>query len=251
MSVYFVGSGPGDPELLTLKALRLLRQAQVCIHAGSLVDPELLKELPDDCELHDSARMSLDEIITVMKEAHARGLDVIRLHSGEPSIYGAIGEQMAVLDKLGIDYEQVPGISSFQAAAAALKVELTAPEISQTVVLTRSPGRTPLPGEENWLDTFHPHATYCLFLSVDKLQILSTQIAARMGEQCPCAVVFHASRPSQIILRGTLLDIGAKVQAQGIRHTAQVLIGYALGKDLKAVSRLYAPEFGHEFRDAR
>lgn len=249
MTVYFVGSGPGDPELLTRKALRLLQSAPICIFAGSLVDPQLLGELPAHCEKHDSAKLNLDEIIGIIQDAHTRNIDVIRLHSGEPAIYGAIGEQMRRLDPLGIPYEVVPGISSFQAAAASLQLELTCPEVSQTVILTRSPGRTPMPGEDHWIEQFHPYATYCLFLSVDKLSMLSLLIAERMGPDCPCAVVFHASRPDQKIIRGTLENIATQVE--GIQSTAQIIIGYAMDPPILKESKLYDHAFTHGFREAK
>lgn len=252
MTVYFVGSGPGDPELLTRKALRILQNAAICIHAGSLVDPEILKELPHDCILHDSAGMNLDEIIAVMEKAYCQGIDVVRLHSGEPSLYGAIGEQMRRLDLLKIPYQVIPGISSFQAAAAGLCLELTCPEVSQTVVLTRCPGRTPMPGEDTWLEQFHRHATYCIFLSVDKMESLAASIAEKMGIDCPCAVVYHASRPDQKILRGTLQTIGEQVQQAAIRSTAQIIIGYALNAGAAAAeSKLYDSHFNHGFRGSK
>ncbi|HSQ41610.1 MAG TPA: precorrin-4 C(11)-methyltransferase [Fibrobacteraceae bacterium] len=248
--IYFVGAGPGDPELLTLKAARLLRQAQVCVYAGSLVAAEILRELPADCIRHDSAELHLEQIVAILRDAHAQGKNAVRLHSGEPALYGAIAEQMRSLDAQKIPYTQVPGISSFQAAAAALQVELTVPEVAQTVVLTRSPGRTPMPGEETWAQIFRPDATYCLFLSVDQIAKLVPQIAERMGFDCPCAVVYHASRPDQQIFQGTLENIAAQVEAAGIRSTAQILIGRALSKRLPASSRLYAQDFSHGFRAA-
>lgn len=251
MKVYFVGSGPGDPELLTRKALRLLQSASICIYAGSLVDPELLKELPNHCQLHNSAGMDLDQTTQVMVDAQKAGLDVIRLHSGEPAIYGAIGEQMQKLHTHNIDYEVVPGISSFQAAAAALKKELTCPEVSQTVVLTRSPGRTPMPGEDQWLNNFHKHATYCLFLSVDKLKYLASEIALHMGFDCPCAIVYHASRPDQKILKGTLSNIVEQLSNTDIKSTAQVIIGYALNPPEQLESKLYDTKFTHGFREGK
>lgn len=250
MKVYFVGSGPGDPELLTIKAQRLLQQAKICVHAGSLVDPKILDMLPIDCELYDSAGMNLTETTQVMVSAKERNLDVVRLHSGEPSLYGAIGEQIQLLQEYQIEYEVVPGISSFQAAAAALKVELTCPEVSQTVVLTRSPGRTPLPGAEQWAEQFERHNTYCLFLSVHQLDKLAPQMALKMGKDCPAAVVYHASRPDQQVLRGTLDNIADLVQKAEIHKTAQILVGWALNGHFPRPSRLYAAEFAHEYRSA-
>lgn len=248
--VYFVGAGPGDPELLTLKALRLLNIAEVCIYAGSLVPAEILNKLPKRCKRHDSSRLTLEQTTQIIHHASKNGELLIRLHSGEPALYGAIGEQMRELDKLGIGYSQVPGISSFQAAAATLCVELTCPEISQTVVLTRAPGRTPLPGEKYWRNIFDPSATYCLFLSVDKLEQIIPDISLSMGSNCPCAVVYNVSRKSQIVLRGTLSNIIQQVQNAEIYNTAQILIGYCLQSGIPTYSRLYASDFSHQFRKA-
>jgi precorrin-4/cobalt-precorrin-4 C11-methyltransferase len=164
MNVYFIGAGPGDPELLTLKAKRLLNRCPICIFAGSLVNPAVLDHLPADAERYDSALMSLDEITVLFQLARQRDMDVIRLHSGDPSIYGAIREQMNELDRLGIGYEVVPGVSSFQAAAATLCTELTAPEISQTIILTRTAGRTPMPEDQDLLKLAKSNATLCIFL---------------------------------------------------------------------------------------
>ena len=169
MKVYFVGAGPGDPELLTVKAEKLLKTCQFCIYAGSLVSPEVLQILPEKAQKYDSAGLSLKEITALCLKAKEQGLDVIRLHSGDPSIYGAIREQMNELDLLGIDYEVVPGVSSFQAAAAALKTELTAPEVSQTIILTRTSGRTPMPKGQELDSLARLKATLCIFLSIDRL----------------------------------------------------------------------------------
>ena len=169
MIVHFVGAGPGDPELLTLKAARLLSACRICVYAGSLVSPGVLALIPAEAERHDSARMSHDEVVAVYKDARERGIDVVRLHSGDPSIYGATREQMNALDALGIPYDVCPGVSSFQAAAAALKTELTAPEVSQTIILTRTAGRTPLPEEQELDRIARTHATLCIFLSIEKL----------------------------------------------------------------------------------
>ncbi len=248
MKVYFVGAGPGDPELLTVKAQRLLRVSQCCIHAGSLVNPTILEQLPAEAERHDSAKMSLDEILAVIKAARERDTDVVRLHTGEPSIYGAIGEQMDALDDLGIDYEVVPGISSFQAAAASLRVELTAPEVSQTVILTRIAGRTPVPEEQD-LDRLAPsHATLCLFLSVGKMEEVASRLAVHYGSDCPAAVVFRASWPDEKTVRGTLADIASKVEAEGITRTAMILVGRAIERPLPQRSKLYDRHFTHGYR---
>ena len=169
MKVTFVGAGPGDPDLLTVKARRLLEECRICIYAGSLVSDRVLKLIPDDAEKHDSAGMDLEEMVAVYEDASRRGIDVLRLHSGDPAIYGAIREQMNELDRRGIEYEVVPGISAFQAAAAELKSELTAPEVSQTVILTRTSGRTPMPEDQELDKLAQAHATLCIYLSAHKV----------------------------------------------------------------------------------
>jgi len=248
MKVYFVGAGPGDPELLTVKAARLLANARICIYAGSLVNPALLDLLPADAERHDSAKMNLEEIVALFQAAQRRQIDVVRLHTGEPAIYGAIGEQMDALDRLQIAYEVVPGISAFQAAAATLKVELTAPEVAQTVILTRTPGRTPMPPSEDLARLAQSGATLCIFLSADRIGELSEMLAEHYGHDCPAALVFHASWPDEKIIRGTLRDIGAQVRAEGIAKTAIFLVGFALARPTAHVSKLYDKTFGHGYR---
>ena len=249
MIVHFVGAGPGDPELLTLKAARLLSACQICVYAGSLVSPSVMALVPDGAERHDSARMSHEEVVAVYRDAQARGIDVVRLHSGDPSIYGAIREQMNSLDSLGIPYDVCPGVSSFQAAAAALKTELTAPEVSQTIILTRTAGRTPLPETQALEKLAQAQATLCIFLSVDKLREVAATLAAHYGEDCPAAVVHRASWPEEKVILGTLSDIAAKAEPEGIRSTALILVGRALGRDVPA-SKLYDPAFSHGYREA-
>jgi precorrin-4/cobalt-precorrin-4 C11-methyltransferase len=247
MKVYFVGAGPGDPELITRKAERLLAQCRVCVYAGSLVSPDVLKLLPAGCEKHDSAEMTLEQTAAVCVAAQKRGVDVVRLHSGDPSIYGAIREQMDALDKAGIDYEVIPGVSSFQAAAAALKTELTAPEISQTIILTRTADRTPVPSEQELEKLGRSRATLCIFLSVHKLPEIASVLAPHYGSDCPAAVVYRASWPDQQIVRGTLSDIAAKVAAAKIKKTALIVVGRALARGLPA-SKLYDATFTHGYR---
>lgn len=249
MKVIFVGAGPGDPELLTVKAGRLLRSARCCIYAGSLVAETIVGLLPEDAERHDSAHLSLDQIIEIIKSARERDVDVLRLHSGDPSIYGAIGEQMARLDQLGIVYEVVPGVSSFQAAAAALKIELTVPEISQTIVLTRASGRTPLPEHQELERLARTRATLCIFLSIHKIEEIASVLAGEYGADAPAAVVFHASRPDQLLIRGTLADIAGRTRASGITKTALVIVGNAVAR-ADRVSRLYDKGFSHGCREA-
>lgn len=247
MIVHFVGAGPGDPDLLTVKAARLLATCRCCIHAGSLVSPEVLALLPAEAEKHDSAAMTLEQTTAVCRAARERGADVVRLHSGDPSIYGAIREQMNELDKLGIAYDVVPGVSSFQAAAAALKTELTAPELAQTIILTRAAGRTPLPPEQELDRLARSRATLCLFLSVGRLDDLAGALAPHYGPDCPAAVVYRASWPDQLVLRGTLSDIAAQASAAGVTRTAMIIVGRALARDLP-VSRLYDAGFSHGYR---
>ncbi len=247
MKVYFVGAGPGDPELLTVKAQRLLKDCRICIYAGSLVSPQVLSLLPALAEAHDSASLDLQQITALFADAQARNVDVVRLHTGDPSIFGAIGEQMNELDKLGIEYEVVPGVSSFQAAAAALKTELTAPEIAQTIILTRTAGRTPMPSEQD-LDTLaRTHATLCIFLSAHGLNEVARTLAIHYGEDCPAAVVYKASWPDELVVRGTLADIAGKVNSAGIRKTAMIIVSRALARNIP-VSKLYDPAFSHEYR---
>lgn len=247
MKVYFVGAGPGDPDLITVKGLKRLKTAACCIYAGSLVSPEVLRFLPADAERHDSAKMSLEEVIAVCEAARGRNVDVVRLHSGEPSIYGAIGEQMRELDKRGIEYEVIPGISAFQAAAAALRKELTAPEVSQTVILTRTAGRTPMPPEQELAKLAGARATLCIFLSTPKVAEVAHVLSASYGPDCPAAVGYHVSWPDEKIITGTLRDIAGKVAKAGFGKTAIILVGPALG-DVSHASKLYDKHFTHEYR---
>jgi len=247
MKVFFVGAGPGDPELLTRKAERLLRACRFCIYAGSLVSPGVLALLPARAEKHDSAALSLEQTTALCLKARARRLDLVRLHSGDPSIYGAIREQMDQLDAAGIDYEVIPGVSSFQAAAAALRTELTAPEVAQTIILSRVAGRTPVPPEQELAQLARTHATLCLFLSVHRLKAIARTLTAHYGADCPVAVVYRASWPDQRIITGTLGNIAAQAAAAKIKKTALIFVGRALGRGLPA-SKLYAARFSHAHR---
>lgn len=251
MTVHFVGAGPGDPELLTLKAARLLDSAQVCIYAGSLVNPLVLARLPQNCEKHDSATLDLPETLDICQKAHERGVDVVRLHSGDPSIYGAIREQMDGLDALGIAYDVTPGVSAFQASAAALCAELTVPEESQTIILSRTKGRTPMPEHQDLKHLAQLKATLCLYLSAHKVGEVAQELTPFYGEDCPAAVVEKASWPgAERILKGTLADIGQKADDAGIKSTALIIVGTALKRG-HAASRLYATDFTHGFREGK
>ncbi len=248
MKVRFVGAGPGDPELLTVKAHKLLTTCAVCVYAGSLVSNEVIDLIAEDADKHDSAGMDLASIVAVFKDAKNRGVDVVRLHTGDPSIYGAIGEQMRALDKLGIDYEVVPGVSSFQAAAAAIKKELTAPEVSQTIILTRMAGKTPVPDEQSMQRLAESKSTLCIFLSVSMIGDLAEKLKVSYGPDAPVAVVYRASWPDQLIVEGTLNNIGVKVSLSGIKKTAMIIVGQAIGVGNEAVSLLYDKSFSHEYR---
>ncbi len=247
MKVYFVGAGPGDPELLTIKGQRLLSQSPICIYAGSLVAPEVVAVAPEGTELYDSAGMTLEEMEVVFQKAKDLDVDLVRLHTGDPSIYGAIREQMNSLDRMNIEYEVVPGISSFQAAAATLKTELTAPEVSQTIILSRTSGRTPMPEKEELEHLAQTRSTLCLFLSVHKMAVVADELAKWYGADCPIAVVFHASWPDEQVIRGTLTDIAEKVTEAGIKKTAMIVVGQALSRDIP-VSKLYHQSFTHGYR---
>ncbi len=247
MTVIFVGAGPGDPELLTVKAQRLLRECRVCVYAGSLVSPQVLSLLPADAERHDSASMHLEEIVTVFRRAHEQGLDVVRLHTGDPSIYGAINEQMRELEKLGIPYEVVPGVSAFQAAAASWKTELTVPGGAQTIIISRVAGRTPVPEAQSLEALAKTGATLCLYLSVHKIEEIVDILSPHYGADCPVVVVFHASWPDERTISGTLTSIAARMADADVSRTAVVLVGWALGREGEA-SRLYDRTFTHGFR---
>ncbi|HHV39637.1 MAG TPA: precorrin-4 C(11)-methyltransferase, partial [Tepidimicrobium sp.] len=206
--IYFIGAGPGDPELITVKGANLISQCQVIIYAGSLVNLEVVNKYKDeDAVVYDSAKMDLEDIIDVMKKATEEGKDVARVHTGDPSIYGAIREQMEQLKKLDIPYEVIPGVSSFTAAAAVLKQELTVPEVSQTVIVTRAEGRTPVPVEENLSALAKARATMAIFLSVGRIEKVVEELIPSYGDDTPVAVIYKASWEDEQIVLGTLKDI--------------------------------------------
>ena len=246
-SITFVGAGPGDPELITMKGARILRDADTVVYAGSLVNEKIL-ELAGHAELHNSAKMALEEVLSILIRDYRAGKKVVRLHTGDPSVYGAVGEQFRELDKAGIPYTVVPGVSSVFAAAAALQTELTMPEISQTVILTRDAGRTPVPEKES-LELLAAHgSTLCIFLSVSDMEKLCRKLlSAGRSPDTAAAVVYRASWENQIIVRGTIADIAAKVAAAGIKRQSMIVIGDVLRKD-GALSKLYDPEFATGYR---
>ena len=248
--VYFVGAGAGDPELLTLKGKRLIDHADTLIYAGSLVNPEVLAGRKPSSKVYDSAGMTLEEVLAVMKETEQAGGTTVRVHTGDASIYGAIREQLDALDKLGIAHEVVPGVSSFLAAAAAMQKEYTLPEVTQTVILTRMEGRTPVPERERIEELAKHRATMVIFLSVGRIAELAERLKTAYPETTPVAVVYKVSWPDETIVTGTLADIAEKVQAAGITKTALVTIGDFLG-DSYALSKLYDKAFTHEYRQGK
>lgn len=248
MRVYIIGAGPGDPELLTLRGARLIAACPVVLYTGSLVPKEVIAHARPDAEVLDSAGMTLDEIIAVIERARDNGHDVARVHTGDPSIFGSTAEQMRRLETLGIPYEIVPGVSSFVAAAAALGKELTLPELSQTVIITRAEGRTLMPDGEKLADLGRHKATLALFLSITLIKKVVEELTPWYGADCPVAVVHRASWPDQVIIQGTLADIAGKIKESGITSTSMVLVGHVLTAKDFADSRLYDPTFQHRFR---
>ncbi|MGY1820690.1 precorrin-4 C(11)-methyltransferase [Geodermatophilus sp. SYSU D00079] len=241
MTVHFIGAGPGAADLVTLRAARLIAAAPVCLYAGALVPRELLDTAPPGARLVDTAELDLDQITAELVAAHEAGLDVARLHSGDPSIYSAMAEQMRRLDAAGVPYEVVPGVPAFAAAAAALKRELTVPGVGQTVVLTRTSARsTPMPPGEELAAYAATGATLVLHLAVQRIAELAPQLAAHYGQDGPVAVVARASRDDELVLRGTLADIAAQVEAAGVRRTAVVVVGPVLGAEQFPDSHLYS-----------
>ncbi|MCD8083190.1 MAG: precorrin-4 C(11)-methyltransferase [Clostridiales bacterium] len=249
--VYFIGAGPGDPELITVKGRRLIEEADVIIYAGSLVNPLVFAGAKPEAQIYDSSSMTLPEVIRVIADGAAAGKRVVRLHTGDPSVYGAHREQMDWLERLGIPYEVAPGVSSFVAAAAALRREYTLPGVSQTVILTRMEGRTAVPEREQIESLAAHQATMVIFLSVGAIETLSRRLAeGGYPEDTPVAVVYRASWPDQKIIRGDLSDIARKVREAGITKTALVTVGRFLGNDFE-LSKLYDEQFGHGYRPAR
>jgi precorrin-4/cobalt-precorrin-4 C11-methyltransferase len=250
--IHFVGAGPGDAELITVKGARLLREAEVVVYAGSLVDKQLVATYAPQAQVHDSAALNLEETTALLAGAAQAGKRAVRLHTGDPSIYGAIQEQMAELDRLGIDYAVVPGVTSAFAAAATLRQELTLPEVSQTVIITRIAGRTPVPEREELARIAQLGATLVIYLSVGMVELVVAELLqGAYSETTPAAVVAKASWADEQTVEGTLADIAAKVRAAGIDRQALILVGDVLAArraGLKAKSLLYDRTFEHGFR---
>ncbi|MDP2916396.1 MAG: precorrin-4 C(11)-methyltransferase [Dehalococcoidia bacterium] len=250
VQVYFIGAGPGDTELLTIKAKNIIERADVIIYADSLVSPEVCKFARDGAEIHKSASLSLEETTDIIVSAVKQGKTVARLQSGDPAIYGAIREQMALLDEKGIEYQIIPGVSSLFAAAASLKAELTVPERAQTVIITRMDGRTPVPATENLRSLAAHRATMALFLSASLVEeVVSELIQGGYDPGTPAAVVYRASWEDELVIRTTLGDLSERVRESGIKKQALILVGKFLehpGKGLR--SKLYDKKFKHEYR---
>jgi precorrin-4/cobalt-precorrin-4 C11-methyltransferase len=252
MTVHFIGAGPGAPDLITVRGRDLIRRCPVVIYAGSLVPREVIAEASADARVLDSAPMTLDEIMAVVAEAHGNGQDVARVHSGDPSLYGAIAEQMARLDALAIPYDITPGVSAYAAAAAALKCELTLPELSQTVILTRTAVRaSPMPDGETLEKLGAGGATLAIHLSINNLARVVRDLLPHYGANCTCVVAYRVSWPDEMIIRGTLATIRAQVKDSGITRTALILVGRSLGQHGAAASRLYAADHDHVLRPKR
>jgi len=247
MKVYFIGAGPGDPELLTLKAKKILETSDVVIYAGSLVNPAILKFAKQGAVLRDSSTMELEEILNIYREAKKTGKTVARVHTGDLSIYSALQEQLDECEREGIDCEVVPGISSYQAAAATLRRELTLPGVSQTLILTRISGRTEVPARESLEKLAKTKATMVIFLSVHEIERVVSQLAKGYGKETPVAVVEKASWAEERKIVGTLENIAEKVKEAGIKRHALIVVGEVLGKTYRK-SKLYDADFEHGFR---
>jgi precorrin-4/cobalt-precorrin-4 C11-methyltransferase len=238
MTVYFIGAGPGDPELITVKGQRLIRACPVILYAGSLV-PEAVLSGHNAQSVVNTADLHLDEIVALLEAAHAKGQDVARVHSGDPSLYGAIGEQIRRLNMLAIPYEIVPGVTAAAACAASLGCEFTLPGISQTVILTRFATKTSMPEGEQLADLARHRATMAIHLGVRHIERIVTDLIPHYGEQCPVAVIFRASWPDEEKVLGTLADIAEKVLEKGIERTALIVVGYVLNAEGFMDSSLY------------
>ena len=250
MRVFIIGAGPGDPGLITVRGAELIARCPVVLYTGSLVPREIIARASPDATVLDSSAMTLEQIVAVLVDARDRDVDVARVHTGDPTIFGSTAEQMRRMHQLGIDYEIVPGVSSFTAAAAALGRELTLPELSQTVILTRAEGRTPMPDREKLAALAAHQATLCLFLSITLLRDVVDALVPAYGLDCPVAIVHRASWPDQVIVQGTLADIRDRARAAGLKSQSMILVGRVLTADDFANSKLYDPGFSHGFRRA-
>jgi precorrin-4/cobalt-precorrin-4 C11-methyltransferase len=252
MTVHFIGAGPGDPDLITVRGRDLIARCPVVLYAGSLVPRAVVAHAPRDAKVVDTAPLALDEIIAHIESAHEAGHDVARVHSGDPALYGAIAEQMRRLDALGIPYDVTPGVSAYAAAAAALKAELTLPEISQTVILTRTDGKaSPMPARENLRTLGAAGATLVLHLSVRNIRRVVAELTPLYGADCPVVVAVRVGWPDQQVIRGTLADIAAVVRTAKVTRTALILVGRVFESADFSDSRLYAADHRHILRPGR
>ena len=250
MTIHFIGAGPGAPDLITVRGRDLIARCPVCLYAGSLVPRDLLAYCPKGARILDTAPMSLDAIVAEFVRATTAGEDVARLHSGDLSIWSALGEQARRLDELGIAYTVTPGVPAFAAASAALRKELTVPELAQSLVLTRTPGRASAMPESETLRTFAAaRGTMAIHLSIHVIDRVVSELLPAYGPDCPVVVVSRASWPDERILRGTLATIVDAVLAAGIERTALILVGPALGEGAFAESALYNPDYRRRFRE--
>ena len=249
--VHFVGAGSGAADLITMRGARLLGEADVIIYAGSLVNPELLDYAREGAELHDSARLTLEEVVDIIRDAEARGKTTVRLHTGDPSVYGAVREQFDALDRLGVEYDVCPGVSSFCGAAASLKAEYTLPDVSQTVIISRMEGRTPVPEREKIRALAAHQSTMVLFLSAGLLEGLQRELmAGGYAPDTPAAIVYKATWPDEKVLRCRVSELAETARANGVSKTALILVGAFLG-DGYGRSKLYDPGFSTGFREAK
>ena len=245
--VYFIGAGPGDPDLITVKGKKIVEKADIIIYAGSLVNKDIIACHKEGAEIYNSASMNLDEVMEVTVKGIKDNKLVARVHTGDPSIYGAIREQMDILDEHGIEYEVIPGVSSFVASAAAIKKEFTLPDVSQTVICTRLEGRTPVPEAES-LESLASHkASMAIFLSVQMIDSVVERLTKYYEKETPVAVIQKATWPDQKIVNGTLENIAELVKKENITKTAQILVGWFMG-DKYSKSKLYDKSFTHEYR---
>lgn len=248
--VHFVGAGSGAVDLITVRGAKLLAEADVVIYAGSLVNPELLTYCGEQCEIHNSAMMTLEEVLTVVKEANAQGKSIVRLHTGDSSIYGAVREQFDELDALGIDYDVCPGVSAFCGAAAALKAEYTLPDVSQTVIITRTAGKTPVPQRESIVSLAKHQSTMVLFLSTSLTEKLQAELLeGGYPADTPVAVVYKATWPDERVFRCTVETLHKTVSENNLTKTALIIVGGCMGEEYTR-SKLYDPSFSTEFREA-
>lgn len=249
--VLFVGAGPGDPELITVKGRDALERADLVVYAGSLVPEEMLSWTRPGTPAINSASLPLEDIVSAMAQAHRSGKRVVRLHTGDPSLYGAVFEQIAELRKLGIPSGIIPGVTAAFAAAAALGIEYTLPEVSQTLILTRVAGRTPVPATESLASLAAHHASMAIYLSMGRIEEVAATLAEKYGEHAACAVVYQASQPGEKVIRTRLNELAERVRAEGITRQALVIVGRVLElgpEDLKTKSKLYDKDFEHGFR---